>query len=229
MPVPRHLELSILPVEIYFGSAVKSATLARQTTDMIAQQHGHLKWLDLYWESVAWDAGDEIDPDPEELENIDEAVARLAELIGVFLQSVFATDVFAVMTLEAFVNGLASDMLGGSMLDQFDRLSLEGKWLFLPRLVGRDSFDPGREPFQGFRRLVRRRNAHVHTKKDEPLHVVGGDLADEFLRSRLSQIDDALATVRGLITQISTLLGTELPNWVQEGELAYYHLREIEN
>jgi hypothetical protein len=64
--------------------------------------------------------------------------------------------------LEATINAIGKDLLNGSMFEEFDKLSLTGKWLFLPKIQELEGFDPGEEPFQSFNRMVRFRNSLTH-------------------------------------------------------------------
>ena len=225
MAIPTRLVLNARFEEIYFDSAVKNAALARHLRDSIRGQHGALKWLDLYWLHEAWDLGDEIDPDLEDLARAEGALERLDELFGMFLQASAAAEVFAVMTLEAHINCVASDGLTGATLGVFDRLSLEGKWLFLPRLLGKQPLDPGAQPFQDFAKLVQRRNRLVHTKsRDRIVSVLGGEAIEGYLEQLLDGAERALDTVRGMGERLAFLLGVPPPTWAKGVDATYYHL-----
>ena len=93
---------------------------------------------------------------------IENAEYRLGETHGPFLQSLATAHILCTASLEAHINVRAQDRLEGRLRDAFERLALDAKWLFLPRVLGLDGFDPGAEPFQSFDHLVRTRNKLVH-------------------------------------------------------------------
>jgi len=76
-----------------------------------------------------------VDPDGLDLDGlagVGEAVERLGESFGMFLQAVTAASVFAAMTLETHINCVAAAELTGQLLESFDRLSHESKCSFCP-------------------------------------------------------------------------------------------------
>jgi hypothetical protein len=222
--IPEAFELTAAIEEIYFGTAQKNCFLATELRKEIGERRGRLQWLDFYNVKEAWNWGDEVDDDA--LDQAEEASERLSENLSMFLQAVFATDVFAVMTLEAHVNLIAQDKLLGATWEIFDRLSLDGKWLFLPAITGNPTFDPGAEPYQGLRRLIKRRNGLVHIKKrDRIVSVRGGESADEFLRSQIEQAESTLTLVRDLVSKLAQLTGSGVPAWSLGGPLHYYSLQ----
>ena len=151
---------------------------------------------------------------------------RVGELFAMFPQSVSATDVFAAMTLEAHVTCIGAGQLESCELDVFDRLSLEGKWLFLPKLVGKPGFDRGVRPFQDFKYLINRRNRLVHMRpSDRLISVTGGERIDDFLNGQLIQAQGAVDTAEAMVKSLATRLGSDLPLWAQGDQPTYYALR----
>src|SRR5439155_11137514 len=75
------------------------------------------------------------------------------------------THLLCASCLEAHINQHAKDVLAGKEYDDFDKISLTGKWRFLPKLLGKAGFESGTEPFQSFDRLVGWRNDLIHYKR----------------------------------------------------------------
>lgn len=66
---------------------------------------------------------------------------------------------------EAYINEVASVKLKGKTLDEFDKLSIAGKWIFIQdilKLKKRITLD--KNPLQGFLNLIKQRNKLVHFK-----------------------------------------------------------------
>lgn len=95
---------------------------------------------------------------------IENAEYQLGERHGPFLQSLATVHILCTASLEAHINVRAQDLLEGRVRDAFERLSLDAKWLLLPKVLGLPGFDPGAEPFQSFDCLIRTRNKLVHYK-----------------------------------------------------------------
>src|SRR3990167_4401998 len=85
-------------------------------------------------------------------------------------QSVVTAMVFSSLCLEAFINQeYETHTETKEIFEDVERLSLETKWLLLPRLLGTGrTFDTGAEPFQTFKELIKVRNQQlVHFKYDK--------------------------------------------------------------
>jgi hypothetical protein len=105
------------------------------------------------------DAYDEFEPLVTKMDRDWQSFSSAAEA---FIPNAVAIYILGVACLEAHINMLAEERLPSKSFDEFDHLSLVGKWLFYPILVSAGSFDPGAEPFQSFQQVVRRRNALIH-------------------------------------------------------------------
>ena len=95
---------------------------------------------------------------------MEDAEYSIGAAYGPHLQHLALTHILCAAATEAHINQVAKKTLTGKFRDQFEKVSLEGKWLFLPRMTGRDCFDQGAEPFQSFSMLVKYRNELVHYK-----------------------------------------------------------------
>jgi hypothetical protein len=67
---------------------------------------------------------------------------------GKLVQLTAATHILCGSALEAHINMRAEEKLSTKEFNEFDKLTLAGKWLFYPTLISAGRFDPGRAPFQ---------------------------------------------------------------------------------
>lgn len=131
------------------------------------------------------------------------------------------------LCLEAHINFVASTILKPkSFFEEFDKLSLEAKWLFLPRLLGKtDSFDRGREPFQGFTKIVRWRNALVHYRvKKDPWR---GYLPPQFFENlglTIQQAESSCQTTTSLVYKLDEICGLGESKWPDEKHFRLFSL-----
>jgi hypothetical protein len=72
---------------------------------------------------------------------------------GPYMQHIALTHILCATAAEAHINVVAKGRLKGKFKDNFEKISLEGKWLFLPKILGKAGFDQGAEPFQSFSKL----------------------------------------------------------------------------
>lgn len=143
---------SILHVEImFFHAARRHLELAKKGWSPIEKALNDLKALDEQWERLQVD---DIPLGDSRLERIAVATERQFETVGFayapVLEHIAIVHLLCANCLEATINAIGKDLLDGSMFGEFDKLSLTGKWLFLPKIRELKGFDPGREPFQSF-------------------------------------------------------------------------------
>ena len=209
--------------QIYFARAIQAVEEAKQQSTAAAE-HDHLFWL---WRMVdeMHDLGDEVDPDEDPTIAAGRLALGLGHAFGLFLQSLILSHVFCAMTLEAHVNNTASRHLPGSLRDAFDRLPLRDKWLFLPRLLSRDGFEPGAEPFQGFTTLVTLRNRLVHAKGEDLVFLLrrGAD-SRALLDDGITDAENSLQVVHSMVHALAGLLGSPVPSWLEHAESTPYLL-----
>lgn len=140
-----------------------------------------------------------------------------------FIEDISVTHILCAASLEAFINMLSDEALQGEAARQFDRLPLEGKWLFLPRLVGCPGFTAGAEPYQSFARLIKYRNNLVHFKsKKDPVewgHLPA--LADKLGLTREAG-ERSLSTVSAMITDFCKQRSEPEPMWLTGGDDTNY-------
>lgn len=148
-----------------------------------------------------------------------------------FIRTVATIHFLCLACLEAHINIKAERLLTGYSFDEFDKLSIAGKWLFYPKLIGTSLFDPGAEPFQSFRKLTKTRNALVHYK--EKSERWKGYEVPEFMDSLGITKRDAkrsLQTAKEMIGGLSKIEGAEPPEWVADNArwVDVFVLRSVE-
>jgi len=113
-----------------------------------------------------------------------------------------ASVIHAATALEAFIfeqyqfaAGAGAEMR--SLVEELQDsrgLTLEAKWLLLPRLQGNALFDKSREPFDSFRLLVALRNAIVHSASKSLKHAQFPSRSLKGLAAKFSYNEDPRAT-----------------------------------
>jgi len=143
---------------------------------------------------------------------------------GSFLQCLAIVHILCATSLEAHINIRAKETLKGRFFRDFERISLEAKWLFLPKLLGIAGFEPGAEPFQSFARLIKHGNEIVHYKgrKEEWNRQGGVPSFLEKLGFTLEAAENSLDCVRNMITALANQLHQETPRWLHIEEDGYF-------
>jgi hypothetical protein len=118
---------------------------------------------------------------------------------GILLGNVGTVHILSAAALEAHINIRAERFFSsGRLLQAFERLSLDAKWLLFARVRGLPGFDPGREPFQGFDRLIKTRNKLVHYKTRRELWH-GSGVPPQFLVDVGLTIEAAAQSLRAVM------------------------------
>lgn len=139
---------------------------------------------------------------------------------GPYLQNIAITHILCCTSAEAHINMVAKEKLKGIYRDHFEKISLEGKWLLLPKILGRSGFDQGSEPFQSFSVLVNHRNKLMHFKEQKEKWKWISDGVPSFLEKlglSLHAAEDSLKSVRDMILMLSEIMGWERPYWLRKG------------
>jgi hypothetical protein len=132
-----------------------------------------------------------------------------------YIRTVATVHLLSVACLEAHINIKAERSLTGYQFTEFDKLSLTGKWLFYPKLMSVEPFDPAREPFQSFKRLVGIRNVPVHYK--ERREGWRGYEVPQFIDSlglTKAGAERSLQTAERMIRELSSLQQEPIPHWL---------------
>ena len=149
---------------------------ARQSHNRALSSRKEIKKAEKYWESLeesaeeilnkhngdSHSAYDELEPIYIQLES---AHSEIGEAHAFLFKDVATVHILSAATLEAHINLIAKEILKGNNLKQFEKISLEGKWLFFPKILGLTGFEPGTQPFQYFSKLLKYRNSLVHYKR----------------------------------------------------------------
>lgn len=217
--VPDYLDVSFDVVDMYFQAAQAAFAQAQQLETIIRNRDGDLEHIRM---GEAYDLGDEIDID--DWTEVNEAEQQMLEALGRFAQSVAITQVMCAFALEAHINFVARERLSGGEADAFDKLSVQGKWLLLPRLLAVPSFDSGAQPYQSFSALIKRRNALAHAKQFDMLRLMSTSASgNAFLDEGLRDASDALDVTRGIVSALSKALGT--PEWILGAPTRFYSVK----
>jgi hypothetical protein len=134
------------------------------------------------------------------------------------IQNAASVHILCVACLEAHINMRAEATLQSKSFDEFDKLSVSGKWLFYPRLIGAGSYDPGQLPFQGLQALTVRRNALVHYKVLTS-HLRYGYAVPDFVERmgmRTREIEDSLKAVSGMVASLAKMERRRRPGWITD-------------
>src|SRR6266849_4801087 len=233
---PPPVWMTVLAVDaMYFHAAkkaLKRAVVATKTIDKaemrVARHQGRIDRLNQqYEEGEIHDSAhyDKLEPLAIQMESLEYDVGAA---YGPFLQHLATVHVFAAAALEAHVNIRAQELLAGRMLDFFDRLSLDAKWLFLPCLRALPGFDPGAQPFQGFDRLIRARDRLVHYRSQrEPWR--GSAVPPDFLADlglSLKAAEGSLTTVREMAKELARQLDDREPWWLDAENPSYFEIEQ---
>lgn len=165
----------------------------------------------------SWNAYDELEP---VYIQMDSAEYSIGAAYGPHLQYLALTHILCSAASEAHINQMSKETLTGKFRDQFEKVSLEGKWLFLPKMIGRYSFDQGAKPFQSFSILIKYRNELVHYKgKKETWESFeqGPPTFLDKLGLSLPEAHRSLQTIRMMILELSKMTQREPPYWLRKG------------
>ncbi len=73
--------------------------------------------------------------------------------------------ILLVCCAETYINEVSATILSGKKLEEFDKLTIVGKWIFIQDLIGfKNKMTIDKNPLQGLSLLVKERNKLVHFK-----------------------------------------------------------------
>lgn len=165
------------------------------------RKKGNMKWYsEIMWRKMR------------ELERVYEPVVR----------EFATTKILLVNCAEAFINEVAACDLTNRQFAEFDKLSLTGKWLFLPMLLKlkKNPFTLDKDPMQSFAMLVTERNKLVHFKGSRVRladHNLPNFIEDYKLTPKSCQ--QALKVVKTMIQKLEEIwVGSYGPDWLDVGQ-----------
>lgn len=144
--------------------------------------------------------------------------------------------ILATACMEAFINQEAIDMLkqdfykydqgyidvrGNTLTQRRGYPSLEDKWCEITERIGNKQFDKGKQPFQGFHKLVELRNELLHYKATSappvpsPWQDVPGSVTPERAKFTAKAAMDAVESMRAMLEQFHVLTGKRKPVWLK--------------
>jgi hypothetical protein len=135
-----------------------------------------------------------------------------------YLQSLAIIHILCAASLENFIYSLSKNKCSRVWFNNFKKLSLEGKWLLLPKILALEGFNPGEQPFQAFSDLVGFRNELIHFKEHKEEWVIGE--TPSFLKKiglTLDLAENSISCVRKLVSEVSKQMGNNVPYWIIPG------------
>lgn len=238
MNYKKLLSFGILDVDaMFYHSSVNNFRIAQENYFTAKQMNDELQALSWYREYQMWNWGDEIDVDFSDVDLSEEDIGRVKDIeekaklaFSVFLQAAAAVHVFCVISLEAHINKRAKELLSGSMYEQFEKTTIEGKWVFFPKLMGLPGFDAGTQPFQDFSQLVSYRNSLVHYKSKRVLYESNSTTSlkvYEKLGLSPEQAEMSLHATKEMITGLAQMLAETAPQWLEDTKADYFRLETV--
>lgn len=157
---------------------------------------------------------------------IEGAEYQLGEAYGPMLYDLATVHMLCVASAEAHINIQAQAHLRGRDWDTFERLSVDAKWLFLPRLLRLPGFDPGSQPFQGFDALLRIRNKLAHFKLHKESWRSGGEVPEFVAGLGLisESAERSILAVDRMITDLARQLRQHRPHWLTVEDVSFFEV-----
>ena len=132
--------------------------------------------------------------------------------------------ILLVCSIEAFINDVGLIKLKGKIFEEFDKLSILGKWLFIHDLLKlENNYSLGEEPIQGIAKLIKDRNKIVHYK-GKPQKTTF-DIPDFISLYNLhpEECKKNIYSVRLLISQLTqNWTGSTGPHWLKDKNYEYF-------
>jgi hypothetical protein len=228
-PIPK----TYLMVDaMYYHAACESYERAIKLTKAIKTAEQKVWLLQRRWDNVEEKYGDDaaaLYTRQERLAiQLESADYNVGVAYGPHLQALAVTHVMSVAALESHINARGKEFLNGKTLEHFERIALEAKWLFLPRMLGAKGFAPGAQPYQGFAQLISIRNELVHYKEREEDWQISGSAVPSFLGKlglTMKAAGQSLESVRGMIGDLAEQLEQEIPYWLRVKKTSYFGFR----
>lgn len=196
---------------MFFHAARRHLGLAKEDWSAVEKEIEELRKLDEQWERLR---ADDVQLNDSRIERNAISTEHQFETVGFaiapVLEHLATVHLLCVNCLEATINSIGEDLLNGSMFEEFDNLSLKGKWLFLPKLRQTEGFDPGKEPFQSFNRMIKFRNSltHYRPKKEDFAYAVPSFLAS--LGLTVEDAENSVKVTRKMVGDIHEQFKREL-------------------
>ena len=221
---------------MYYHDARENYSRAVSCTEAIERAERRVRYLQRKWRDAERRYPDDFGKRYDLQETIAIQLEAADDEVGVayapYLQALAATHVMCAAALESHINLQAKTHLTGKFLDHFERMTLEGKWLFLPRILNKAGFDPGAQPSQGFSRLVTIRNELIHYKgRDEQWDSAGIGVPEFLVKLGLTEAaaSDSLKVVKGMVRTLANNMGQPVPSWLGSSVRNYFDVQFSRN
>lgn len=205
---------------LYYRSAVEHHQLLKKDRKEIEKHRVKYKRLRDKEKKIISNHGgdiyaayDDLEPVYIQMEDVD---YQIAEAYAPFLRNISHVHIFSAASLECHINARAKKELSRYQFDEFDKLSLTGKWLFFPKIAGLEQYNPGKQPFQYLVKLVKTRNNLMHYKERSE------DWSGMFVPSFLSKLgftqrdaSSSLKATEKMISSLSIKMKEETPLWLK--------------
>lgn len=150
-------------------------------------------------------------------EEADDGGWELSTLSDKIQASAVSTIVFAGMTVEAYIYDYSARYLGRTFTDDHvDKMSLESRWVVVPKLITGRDFPKGTQGFELLKKLIRSRNRLIHYKSRQ---IRISDLTSEAIAAR----DDELRQDASAAVQAFHLLAADIEE-LHPDEIAKFHM-----
>lgn len=220
---PPKLSTTLLVDAMYFNAAqenFKAANAGRKNIEKANRSFARLRAKENQilekHHSDSFSAYDELEPLYIQMEGAEYSIGAA---YGPQMQHLALTHILCAAAAEAHINQISKEELTGNVRDHFEKVSLEGKWLFLPKMLKGCCFDQGSEPFQSFSKLIKYRNALVHYKGKREYWEGFEQGEPNFLTTlglSLQEAGRSLKSVVGMILELSKMMSKEPPYWLRK-------------
>jgi hypothetical protein len=228
---PPIWETSLAVDSMYYHAALQNYEHARDARKAINLLRREWEALEAEEEEIlerfngdGYKAADELEPIAIRMGHLH---SEMENAYKPYLEALAVTHILCAASLEAYVNSRAKESLTGKRWQHFEKLSLEGKWLFYPKIIGYEVFDPGAEPFQSFSKLVKLRNALIHYKERKEEWRFGE--IPSFIRDlglSLNSGKRSLSTVKDMVNKLTKHLKEDAPIWIKDEPWSYFTITE---
>lgn len=213
---------------LYFHCAVEASQRANLHGNILGLMERRLPELD---RELAERAPSGNDDEAGQHEKLAEERRRLPtaweSVVRTYVESLVVAHVNSAAALEAHINVEAAELLGRTELEAFDKLPLDGKWHFLPRVLALPGFPFGEEPMQTICRVHRLRNKLLHYKSRRFPYVLGEPVPfAEPLGLHAREAARSVEAVREAVSALAAQRGSSAPAWLAAKPSNYFAMRE---
>ncbi|WP_147444836.1 hypothetical protein [Corallococcus sp. CA053C] len=227
------IETSVDVDVMYYWMAMRALKRAKRVRKTIDSVESEWRLAEAREEAVLRRYGgdeaaayDELEADA--IHMVDGLHPELESKYGHYAECISLIYVFGATALEAHINSRAME-LSRSWFDSFDKLPLDGKWLFFPKVKGLKGFEPGEETYGRFLKLIAMRNRLVHFKVNTTELWKAGRVPS-FVMAKDFSVDSAekaLGAARSMICMLAGQMSEKNPDWVDTRPSSYFGFRHV--